>query len=88
MYLAYLDDSGTKDKSKRFQVMTAVILHDSKFTELEVVMAAAIEGLVAPEKLGDFQEFHAFELYLGRGPFEGVDEIKRHSRITPSSLIC
>lgn len=77
MHLAYLDDSGTGNKKTKFQVMTAVIVEGWEFPSLEVAMGAAIEHLVPKEKFDSFEEFHAFELFGGYGPFEGVAYEKR-----------
>ncbi len=38
MYLAYLEDSGTKQKYKAWQGMTAVLVRDSLFTTMEVAV--------------------------------------------------
>jgi hypothetical protein len=81
MYLAYLDDSGTRDKTKTFQVMTCVLMQDAVFLESEVLMGAAIDGLVPVDRLEKFEEFHAFELFGGYGIFEGVEQAKRFARI-------
>ena len=45
VYLAYLEDSGTKQKYKAWQGMTAVLVHDSLFTPMEV---AVRETVVSP----------------------------------------
>lgn len=77
MYLAYLDDSGTKDKNRKFQVMTAVITNETDLMKWEMMMGFALEVLIPSDKLEAFSEFHAFELYPGRGSFDGVEESKR-----------
>ena len=82
MYLAYLDDSGTKDRSRKFQVMTAVITNETDLMKWEMMMGFALEALIPADKLAAFAEFHAFELYLGRGIFDGVEESKRFYVIT------
>jgi hypothetical protein len=82
VYLAYLDDSDTKQKSAKWQVMAAVIIRDSHFRALEVTMGAVAELLMPAERLDKFTEFHASELYGGFGAFEGIDQDKRFSTMT------
>lgn len=65
VYLAYLDDSGTRDKGRTFQVLSAVIIEDKEFSNREVVMGAAIEAILPHDRLDTFEEFHAFELFGG-----------------------
>jgi len=77
MYLAYLDDSGTGNKTSPFQTMSAVIIADVQFTFLELIMGAAVEAIVPWEKMDKFEEFHASELFCGKGIFEGIDQAKR-----------
>lgn len=88
MYLAYLDDSDTKSKTKALQVMAGVIIEDRAFTSLDCVMEIIRGELIAliPEgKL--FEEFHASELYGGYGPFDGVDQEKRFE-VIEKLLLC
>ncbi len=82
VYLAYLDDSGTKQKNRKFQVLAAVLIKDNIFREVEAMMGMAADGLVPEDKLEKFEEFHAFELYGGYGVFDGIDQTKRFGRIT------
>ncbi len=78
MHLAYLDDSGTHAKNKsRFQVMAAVLIEGWEFEDIELAIGTTIQLLVPNEKLDKFEEFHAWELFGGFGPFEGVDQEKR-----------
>lgn len=72
MHLAYLDDSDTKQKEFKWQVMSAVIVEDSSFKFSEMSMATVIEKLVGLDT-EKFVEFKACELYGGYGPFAGVD---------------
>ena len=81
MHLAYLDDSGTRDKKSPFQVVTAVIVEDKRFAEMEFIHGAAVEAIVPKEKLDVFEEFHAWELYGGYGVFEGVPQPLRFNVI-------
>lgn len=82
MYLTYLDDSDTKQKSVKWQVMSAVIIKDSKFRQLELLMGTMAHLLVPAEKLDDFKEFHACELYGGFGVFQGIDQPDRFAAIS------
>ncbi len=77
MFIAYLDDSDTKQKSVKWQVMSAVIIKDSQFRELEINMAVAVETLLPEEKRDQFEEFHACELYGGHGIFDGIEQARR-----------
>jgi hypothetical protein len=81
VHLAYLDDSGTRDKKSPFQVVTAVIVEDKHFFEMEFIHGAAVEAIVPKEKLDDFEEFHAWQLYGGHGVFEGVPQQNRFNVI-------
>jgi hypothetical protein len=81
VHLAYLDDSDTKSKVKKWQVMAAVIMPDNAFKMAELAMAHLPERMLSPEKLAEFTEFHACELYGGYGPFEGLDQAKRFDAI-------
>jgi hypothetical protein len=81
VHLAYLDDSDTKAKNSKWQVMSAVIIKDNDFKLAELGMAAIPEQLMGAEKLSKFEEFHACELYGGYGAFEGIDQDRRFEAI-------
>lgn len=81
VHLAYLDDSDTKAKSHKWQVMSAVIIQDDAFKLAEVAMSNVPEKLMGVEKLAKFEEFHACELYGGYGAFEGIDQNLRFDAI-------
>jgi hypothetical protein len=81
MHLAYLDDSDTKAKQLKWQVMSGVLIQDSKFKIIEITMCGIQELLVPSEKLDKFEEFHACELYGGYGVFEGIEQKKRFDAI-------
>lgn len=81
MHLAYLDDSDTKSKSRKWQVMSGVIMQDRAFTLLEYAMGSIRDDLVPPERLDRFEEFHACELYGGYGVFEGLEQERRFEAI-------
>lgn len=77
VHLAYLDDSGTRDKKSNFQVMAGVIIEGWEFRPVEFAMAWCIEELIPEDRRGKFEEFHAWELFGGYGVFEGIDQEKR-----------
>lgn len=77
MYLAYIDDSDTRSKQQKWQVLGAVLIHESSLLMLELIAANVIENLMPAERLDEFSEFHACELYGGYGVFEGIDQAKR-----------
>ena len=77
VYVAYLDDSDTRAKIKKWQVLSAVMIEDSTFFAVELMSSVIIDDLFPPEKAEHFSEFHACELYGGYGPFEGIDQEKR-----------
>jgi hypothetical protein len=82
MFLAYLDDSGTRQKDKtKFQVLTAVLINDPAFFDIEREIGATIGGLLPPDRFEKFEEFHAWELYGGYGVFEGIDQHIRFAAI-------
>jgi hypothetical protein len=80
--LAYLDDSDTKAKQIRWQVMSAVIIRDDAFKMAKMAMSTIPERLMGLEKLAEFKEFHACELYGGYGPFQGIDQERRFEAIS------
>jgi hypothetical protein len=81
VYLTYIDDSDTKDKSEKWQVMAAVMIPDSAFTISEFMASFVIDRLIPSEKLDKFEEFHASELFGGYGVFEDIDQNIRLSAI-------
>ena len=78
VHLAYLDDSDTKSKQRKWQVMSGVIIEDTDFTIAEFAVGFVRGVLISPDKLDQFQEFHACELYGGYGVFEGIEREKRY----------
>lgn len=81
VHLAYLDDSDTKQKPIKIQVMSGVIIQDISFKMFDVAMSSIRNDLVPEGKLDDFEEFHASELYGGYGVFEGIEQEKRFHAI-------
>ncbi len=82
VHLAYLDDSGTRDKDRKFQLLSAVIIDENAFVRLEGFAALSAEAIIPHERLDKFEEFHACELYGGYGVFDGVEQEKRFLVIT------
>lgn len=81
VHLAYLDDSDTKAKTNKWQVMAGVIIKDDNFTPLEMAMGVVREILLRKGDLERFHEFHACELFGGHGIFAGIEESERRSAI-------
>lgn len=81
MYLVYCDDSDTKQKANKWQVMSAVLVKDDDFRDLELVMSLIADDFLSPEKMEVFTEFHACELYGGYGVFEGIQQSQRFDMI-------
>lgn len=81
VHLAYLDDSDTKQKPIKIQVMSGVLIEDTSFKMFDIAMHSISHELVPEEKLDQFEEFHAAELYGGYGVFEGIDQSKRFEAI-------
>lgn len=72
VHFAYMDDSGMKDKQNPFRVMAGVIIHESKFHFMELRTGAIAERAIPMDRWPQFEEFHAWQLYGGYGPFDGV----------------
>lgn len=81
MHLAYIDDSDTKQKNCKWQVMSAVLIEDRIFKFAEMGLAGIAESLIPDDKREKFEEFHACELYGGYGIFEGIDQARRFDAI-------
>lgn len=77
MRLAYLDDSDTKAKSRKWQVISAVVIKSELFNVIEKRMTMISEQLMGTDLAAAFREFHAAELYGGYGVFEGIEEARR-----------
>jgi hypothetical protein len=80
VHLAYLDESGT-DGHCPFVIFGALIIPTGSFSPVEILHTTAIQQILPLDKIDDFKEFHACELYRGTGPFEGMDESKRFTAI-------
>ncbi|MGA8906287.1 MAG: DUF3800 domain-containing protein [Acidobacteriaceae bacterium] len=81
MYLAYIDDSDTRAKDQKWQVLCAVLIPDVSFFSLEAISSDVISRLMTEERFDEFTEFHACELYGGYGIFEGIEQGKRLAAI-------
>lgn len=81
VYLAYIDDSDTRAKQQKWQVLSAVLIPDSSFPNLEMASSDVIHRLMGDERFEEFTEFHACELYGGYGVFEGIEQSKRFGAI-------
>src|SRR5882724_1083011 len=80
VHLAYLDESGT-DGHSPIVMFGAVIVPHGKFFGLEALHSTAIQQILPVERVDEFTEFHACELYQGTGLFDGVSEEKRFTAI-------
>ncbi len=80
MHLAYLDESGT-DGHSPVVMFGALIVPTGRFGGLEALHSTAIQQILPLEKIEEFKEFHAHDLYKGEGPFLGIDETKRFTAI-------
>ncbi len=79
MHLAYIDD--TSDKDCGLAMIGAILIEDKHFHKVEGLAGMVVEDLLPSEKLNQFEEFHAAELYGGHKIFEGIDEVKRFHAI-------
>jgi len=80
VHLAYLDESGT-DGHSPYVIFGAVVVPPGAFGRMEQFHDIAIQQLLQGEEVEKFTEFHASELYLGKGAFESVEEEKRFDAI-------
>jgi hypothetical protein len=78
--LAYLDESGTDGRSP-IVMFGALLIPVGTFGRVEITHSTAIQQILPTDKIDDFKEFHASELYNGTGPFEATEEIKRFTAI-------
>jgi hypothetical protein len=80
VHLAYLDETGT-DGHSAVVMFGALIVPIGKFGRIAQLHSAAIQQILPLERVDQFVEFHASELYKGTGIFEGIDETKRFNAI-------
>jgi hypothetical protein len=82
VHLAFLDETGT-DGHSPIVMFGAVVITPGAFGWVERLHSIAIEQLFPVEEIETkFQEFHASELFLGRGAFEGIEQKKRFDAIS------
>jgi hypothetical protein len=78
--LAYLDEAGT-DGHSPVVMFGALVFPVGMFGRVEMLYSTAIQQVLPLEKIDQFKEFHAYDLYAGTGPFEGIDEANRFTAI-------
>ncbi len=77
MHLAFLDETGT-DGHSPIVMFGAVVIAPGAFGWVERLHSTAIQQVFPLEEIETkFKEFHASELYLGLGAFEGIEQKKR-----------
>jgi hypothetical protein len=81
VHLAYVDDSDTKAKRHKWQVMAGIVVEDYQFPTLEIALGIVREDLIPADRIDEFEEFHAAELYGGYGIFKDIDQEKRFEAI-------
>lgn len=77
VHLAYMDDSGTRDKKSAFQIIAAVLIEDTVFNLVEVMTTAMAERILPEQRLPEFEEFKGWQLYRGEGIFDGIKQEAR-----------
>ena len=80
MHLAYFDETGTSGSSP-IAMFGALVVPVGGFGRLSILHQTAIQQILPSERINEFKEFHAFQLYQGKGIFEGVDQSKRFTAI-------
>lgn len=80
MHLAYLDETGT-DGHSPIVMFGALIVPVGRFGHLSALHSTAIQQIVPIDRIDEFKEFHACELYNGTNAFEGIDQKKRFTAI-------
>lgn len=76
MHIAYFDETGI-DGYSSVVMFGALIVPTGSFGVASVMHHNAVRQILPTGGLDDFQEFHASALYLGKEPFEAIDEQKR-----------
>jgi hypothetical protein len=80
VHLAYLDESLQQGSLAMFG---AIVIPHGVFGWTEHMHSTAIQQLFRVDEIEEkFQEFHAEELFKGKGAFEGIEETKRFDAIT------
>jgi hypothetical protein len=82
VYLAYVDDTASGNKSNLIAMFGAVIVFPDRFGHLETLHNTATQQLFPVAEIDRrFEEFHAYDLYNGEGKFEGIEKEKRYLAI-------
>jgi hypothetical protein len=69
VHLAYLDETVT-DGYSPIVMFGALIVPVGEFGHFSALYSAAVQQILPVEKIAEFKEFHASELYEGKGTFE------------------
>src|SRR2546427_9378132 len=99
VHIAYLDDSGSDPPSPITIVAAVLISPDIEFRKIGASVGFVVQDLIPEDKINEFQEFKACELYHGTGAFKDIDERLRfdamHSLLVmvnnfklPDNLFC
>jgi hypothetical protein len=80
VHLAYMDESGT-DGHCPYAIYGALIIPHGTFSRFEIMHSNAIQQILPLDKIEEFKEFHACDLYLGNEPFNDIEEEKRFTAI-------
>jgi hypothetical protein len=72
VHLAYVDDSGSDGKTP-IVIIGGIVIPGDLFWNLESAVFNAVANTVPQDRLGEFNEFHAAELYYGHGVFKDTD---------------
>jgi len=80
VYLAYTDDSGTRDRAA-FQVVSSLIVKDTQIRYLEALAGVLAYDLLPEDRREQFEEFHAWALYEGCEIFDGINQTNRFDAI-------
>jgi hypothetical protein len=80
VHLAYLDETGT-DGHSSVAMFGALIIPAGRFGYVSAMHDTAVQQILPIERIEEFQEFHACQLYRGTDIFEGIDEEKRFTAI-------
>ena len=81
VHIAYLDDSGS-DKPSPIAVVGAVLVSpDIEFPKIASSVGFVVQDLIPKEKLDEFEEFKACDLYHGNEVFKGIDQPIRFKAI-------
>ncbi len=80
VHLAYMDESGT-DGYCPVVIYGALIVPTGRFSPVEILHSTAVQQILPVERVEEFKEFHACDLYRGNELFKGIEEDKRFNAI-------